>query len=201
MSDGMGRRERKKLATREALVSAALELFGERGFDGVTVAEIAERADVSTRTFFLHFPTKEDVLAGDADARLQIGLDALAEHVPGEGPEDALARAMRLMIDDGRPEELALGRVRYDLSRAHPSIRANSVRRRFEAEKLLAAALRERFDDRIDEIGAAALVAAVMAATYAAATTVLASGAAVPTIQDAMHRAVDIALWGKRRNG
>jgi AcrR family transcriptional regulator len=197
----VGRRERKKLATRRALVDAAVQLFVEQGFDDTTVAQIAEAADVSVRTFFLHFPTKEDVLAGSVESRLEIGLRALAEHVPGERAEEALARAMRLMIDDGEPEEIALGRVRHRISLTAPSVRANAVRRRFEAEKLLTAALLERFGDELDEIDASAVVAAVMAATYAAATVTLSSGESGEGIQRAMHRAVDIAVWGRRRDG
>jgi AcrR family transcriptional regulator len=55
-------RTRRKLRTRRALQQAALYLFAERGYEETTVADIAERAEVSIRTFFVHFPTKEDVL-------------------------------------------------------------------------------------------------------------------------------------------
>ena len=55
-------RTRRKLSTRRALQQAALSLFAERGYEETTVADIAERAGVGLRTFFVHFPTKEDVL-------------------------------------------------------------------------------------------------------------------------------------------
>ncbi|ANY08921.1 hypothetical protein AFB00_24635 [Pseudonocardia sp. HH130630-07] len=197
----MGRRERKKLATRQALVDAAVELFAEHGFDETTVAQIAERADVSTRTFFLHFPTKEDVLVGSSEERLEIGLRALAERVPGERPDDALARAMRLMIDDRRPGEFGLGRVRQQIARTAPSVQANIMRRRFEAERMLTAGLLRSFPDDLDDVDASAAVAAVMAATHAAATTALRSGAGLDAVRAAMHRAVDIAILGTRRSG
>ncbi len=53
---------RQKLRTRRALQGAALCLFAERGYEETTVADIADRAEVGVRTFFAHFPTKEDVL-------------------------------------------------------------------------------------------------------------------------------------------
>jgi AcrR family transcriptional regulator len=55
-------RERKKRLTREAIAAAAFELFTEHGFDAVTVAAIARRANVSEATVFNYFPTKEDLI-------------------------------------------------------------------------------------------------------------------------------------------
>jgi AcrR family transcriptional regulator len=199
MTEEMGRRERKKLATRRALIDAAVELFTEHGFEKTTVAQIAERADVSTRTYFLHFETKEDVLSGEGDARVELGLKAIAERVPGEGPDETFARAMRTMIDESETEETELGRLRYRMALEAPTVRANLLRRRQEAERQFAAALLERFPDELDEIGANATVAAVMAATYAAAITSLVRGQSMEGIQDAMHRAVQIGMWGQRR--
>ncbi|MGY5129167.1 TetR/AcrR family transcriptional regulator [Streptomyces nigrescens] len=77
----MGRRERKKAATRQALADAALQLFLERGYDQVSIKDIAEAADVSTTTLFKHFPGKE-ALVFDADSDHEAALVAAVRERP-----------------------------------------------------------------------------------------------------------------------
>jgi AcrR family transcriptional regulator len=85
------RRERKKQQTRQGLRREALRLFGERGFDATTVADITEAADVAPRTFFLHFATKEDVLLGDA----RVGVAAFADQLRARPPDQDAFAAVR----------------------------------------------------------------------------------------------------------
>jgi AcrR family transcriptional regulator len=63
----IGRRERKLQQTRSSLTRSAMELFSERGFDAVTVVDIADRSDVDPSTFFRHFRSKESLLFTDMD--------------------------------------------------------------------------------------------------------------------------------------
>src|SRR3954451_10785801 len=78
-----GLRERKKRQTREAIAAAAMELFQARGFEDVTVAEVAQAANVSEKTVFNHFPAKEDLVFFRADDRLVQRADAIRNRPPG----------------------------------------------------------------------------------------------------------------------
>ena len=100
MSSAVGLRERKKARTREALQEAATGLFSRRGFDRTTVEEIADACEVSPRTFFRYFPTKEDVLFADAAARRERLLAVIAEQPAGEPAFTALRAAMRTLTAD-----------------------------------------------------------------------------------------------------
>jgi AcrR family transcriptional regulator len=79
-----GLRERKKQQTREVIAAAAFDLFAERGFDSVRVAEVARRADVSEATVFNYFPTKEDLIYSRLEAFETALLDALSDREPGQ---------------------------------------------------------------------------------------------------------------------
>jgi len=103
-----GLRERKKARTREALQEAATALFSRQGFDGTTVEEIAEACEVSPRTFFRYFPTKEDVLFADAAARRERLLAVIAERPADEAAFVALRAAMRTLTADYRDDRDAL---------------------------------------------------------------------------------------------
>jgi AcrR family transcriptional regulator len=83
-------RERKKQRTRELIVERAMELFDERGFEHVPIAEIAAAADIAPRTFFSYFPSKEDVVFHDFDVILDALTRRIAERGDGESTIDAL---------------------------------------------------------------------------------------------------------------
>jgi AcrR family transcriptional regulator len=80
----LGLRERKKQQTRQAIATAAFEMFAERGFDAVTVAGVARRANVSEATVFNYFPTKEDLVYGRLEAFEAALVRAVRERPPGQ---------------------------------------------------------------------------------------------------------------------
>jgi AcrR family transcriptional regulator len=83
-------RERKKQRTREQIVERAMALFDERGFEHVTIAEIAAAADIAPRTFFAYFPSKEDVVFHDFDVIFDSIKQRIDERPEGESTMDAL---------------------------------------------------------------------------------------------------------------
>jgi AcrR family transcriptional regulator len=89
----VGLRESKKLRSRQAIADKAMQLFVERGFDRVTVAEVAAAADVSEKTVFNYFPTKEDLFFDEVPAREA----ALVEAVRGRQPGETIVAALRRM--------------------------------------------------------------------------------------------------------
>jgi AcrR family transcriptional regulator len=83
MATATGLRERKKQQTRDQIARVAMTLFLERGFDTVTVAEVADAADVSEKTVFNYFPAKEDLVFPNGEARWAALLDRIRERPPG----------------------------------------------------------------------------------------------------------------------
>jgi AcrR family transcriptional regulator len=93
-----GLRERKKRATRDAIAATARRLFAARGFDAVTVAEIAAAADVSEKTVFNHFATKEDLVFAGGDTRLAQLQQAIASRPPGVSVLDVFRANTEAML-------------------------------------------------------------------------------------------------------
>jgi AcrR family transcriptional regulator len=97
------RRTRKRLATRQRISDIASRLFVERGFDQVTVDEIAEAADVARMTVFNHFTRKEDMFFDlDEEAREDL-LTALQKRDPGTSPIEAVRLFVHRAIAEQRP--------------------------------------------------------------------------------------------------
>jgi AcrR family transcriptional regulator len=96
MSQELGLRERKKQRTKELIAATARDLFIERGFEAVTVAEIARAAEVSEATVFNYFPTKEDLLYSRLEAFEEELVSAVRERQTGESVLAAFGRFLRV---------------------------------------------------------------------------------------------------------
>ncbi|MFG1865343.1 TetR/AcrR family transcriptional regulator [Microbispora bryophytorum] len=99
----LGLRERKKRQTRSLISDVASGLFMQRGFDNVTVAEVAEAAGVSTKTVFNYFPRKEDLFLDRYPEAVELVTQAVRERAEGESPLAALRRLFLGMLREGHP--------------------------------------------------------------------------------------------------
>jgi AcrR family transcriptional regulator len=103
MSIPSGRRSRKRLATRQGISNVATRLFMERGFDHVTVDEIADAADVGRMTVFNHFPRKEDMFFDLDQEGRDILREALRQRDPGISPTETLRLLAHRLIAQQSP--------------------------------------------------------------------------------------------------
>src|SRR5580704_11535513 len=103
MSKPIGRRSRKRLATREGISDAATRLFFKRGFDHVTVDEIAEAADVGRMTVFNHFPRKEDMFFDRDEEGREILREALQKRDPRVAPIETLRLLAHRLVAEQSP--------------------------------------------------------------------------------------------------
>lgn len=146
-----GLRERKKRATRRALQRASLLLVAERGMDDVTVEEIAAAADVSPRTFFNYFASKEEALSTmDPDA-LQETIVAIAARPREESALQAM-RAVQLRRAEQIAGDTEFWRLRAQVIKHYPELGARLVGASLAADHQVAVVLAERMgvDTRTD---------------------------------------------------
>src|SRR3984957_11081505 len=115
-----GLRERKKRLTREAIFGAAERLFGERGFESVTVAEIADAANVSVKTVFTYVSAKEELLFRGQPTVLDAVVRAVASRRLGQTPLVAAAQALLAAVDEA-DESLSLGTLQRMGARRPPA--------------------------------------------------------------------------------
>jgi len=156
-----GRRARKRLETRQRIVDAARKLFLERSYEATTMNEIADAADVSRRSVFDYFPTKEDVVFADSDGFVPALVDEMRRR-PADEPwpvliEHALARAVTAAAT---PEALAI----EALVQRTPALQPRRQLKYLRLEQAIAGALAERAEGDAAQKRAALLAAVVVAA-------------------------------------
>lgn len=136
------RRERKKRETRERIFNAAINLFKKNGFDGTTIDMISEEADVARGTIFLHFPSKEAILANWSYERLQEVEERRDEWDYGD---DCKAKVLRIykIMNEVNTSNFDFIKVVVESSMRHHKV--------LETEKNAYFELRQLFADLIEE--------------------------------------------------
>jgi AcrR family transcriptional regulator len=157
--------ERGGPATRSRISQVATRLFIERGFDAVTVAEVAREAGVSSVTVFNHFPRKEDLLLDRTDDAVELLRSAVAGRPSDEDALSALRTAALRVVDERLAlSGLAEGAVPFFRTvAASPALIARTREILAELQAVLGAALEQ--DPRFD--GDATLLAAFVVSGYA----------------------------------
>jgi AcrR family transcriptional regulator len=176
-----GLRERKKLATRQALGAAAMRLAIERGLDNVLVEDIAAAANVSTRTFNNYFASKyEAICALMLDRSYRIG-DELRARPAGEGPWDAISNAVIAVyaLSDGPPDPEVIAGIR--LVTSSPVLRGEYLKALAISQYELAEAITARYGEpHASPIFTRGLAGAVISAVQAATERWLYAEPSVP---------------------
>jgi AcrR family transcriptional regulator len=202
LTGAVGRRDRKKQATRQALRNAALELVAERGFANVTIEDITEAADVAARTFFNYFPSKESAVIGADPERVELMRLSLIGRPSSESPLEAL-RAVLVEYTGaiaGELDDLGEGREawfrRFCVVRDDPDLRGAYVAHVSELERGIVDALARRLDkDPASDPYPALVTATAFAAARVAALYWTANGG-VDSLDELTGAAIDTLASG-----
>ncbi len=154
-----GLRERKKQQTREKIERVALQLFAERGYDETTLADIADAADVSRRTIFAYFQSKDDILFCDEPLLYERLEQTLTERPPGATTVDALREFVSAA---SASDEQA--RLRKRIIGANEGLRLSERARSAPLERLVAESIARDLDAGPDDVRPLLIAASVTAA-------------------------------------
>lgn len=172
ISPSVDRRTRKRMATRQAISDAATRLFFERGFDRVTIDEIAEAADVGRMTVFNHFPRKEDMFFDREQEIRDIAFKAIHARPAGTTPIEALGMLAHRLIAQPDPSfPLFEDTQRFmETALASEALKARAREMRDNFVAALAVTLAEAVDRPRDDTNAS-LAAGLVASTWSVAFT------------------------------
>ena len=162
MAGTVSLREKHTIETRERILEVAMQLFTEQGFDATTIDEIAQRADVSPRTFFRYFPSKEAVLFHEMECGFHDLQGLLSERPESESPAESLVAVLAEMIGrlDASPERRALMVSLHNERQSLRQYQRTAIVERMEQE--VAAVLADRAGTAPDDIGLRSMMAAVL---------------------------------------
>jgi AcrR family transcriptional regulator len=189
-----GRRERKKQRTREALVDAAFTLFAEKGFEATTVEEIADAVDVSSRTFFRYFASKEEVALTFQEEQLAALLEAFTARPTSEAVMTALGRAVVSVMGACERGELGFKAERFvclqELLASSPALLAGSLEHAQKKQSGLTRVVAERMGvDPADDLRPHVVAAVAACATRSAAEMWQAGGSRYASLSEAAEAA------------
>lgn len=162
MNEQIGLRERKKRERRRCIEDAAIALFEDHGFDGTTIEQIAEAADIAPRTFFSYFPTKEDVVLADYSTRLERIIAELGERPESEPAWAALQASFVTVAADYEAARHDLVR-RFTIMAANTTVYARSLQLQAGWEDALAEVLHQRTDQKGEDLDSRLLASAALA--------------------------------------
>jgi AcrR family transcriptional regulator len=163
-----GLRERKKQRTRQQIATAALERFSRDGFEGTSVQQICDAAEVAVSTFYSYFASKEATVFADDDERADLVAAAIRE-APDHEPAHAVLRSASLELAerDSRDRTMIMRRLR--LVNREPALAAYAARKQAEHIDRLTALLAERMGvDPVRDMRPRLVVSTSMAAVTAA---------------------------------
>ncbi|GIH91763.1 TetR family transcriptional regulator [Planobispora siamensis] len=153
-----GLRERKKEQTRRRIAEVALRMFAERGFEAVTVNEIAEAAEVAKVTLFKYFPTKESLVLRGVGEEDLAGI--VAGRPPGHSPLEALrAHCMALVASSAVTRDMDELVARVQVILGSPALRAGAGALLYRQRRALAKALAEEHEETVAALMAAQITA------------------------------------------
>ena len=154
-----GLRERKKQKTRDTIIDVALELFAKQGYEHTTIAEIADAAEVSRRTIFTYFPSKEDTLFYDLTEVEEHLEQALRERPEGTTALDVLRE---FIVGSLTPDSAQV--LRKCIVADDEMLKRNERARYAPLERLMAKAIAEDLDTTVDDIRPQIVAGSIFAA-------------------------------------
>jgi AcrR family transcriptional regulator len=202
----VGLRERKKLATRRLLRRAALDLVAQRGLSNVTVEDIAVAAEVSPRTFFNYFPSKEAALFGGDPDRAADLRARVASAAPGKPALDALRAVLAQDSEEMADELRSLGGDpadwlrRMKVARTDPHVRAAHAAQMAMIERALAEGLAERLGTDLETDPYPGVVAAAAVGVTRACLTFWAGSSGATPLDQLIDQAFAALATGLPEN-
>jgi AcrR family transcriptional regulator len=184
-----GLRERKKQQTRDTIARVALQLFAERGYDETTLAEIAEAADVSPRTIFAYYESKEDILFCGEAAFLDLLKQKLDQRPPGTTTVDAIREFLSSVPP---PDDEA--RLRKKILTTSPALQMKIRARHAQLEPLLAESIAKDLGAGPDDIRPTLIAASITAAFTTVRDRLFEAEVGEPISHDEAMRTIDQVL-------